>query len=368
MSDELEDLRASIRDIDKELVQLMARRMSTAGAIGRIKKRMGLPLRDWEVEKDVLALAERAAREMALSPSLVRGVMQLLIGEARGEQERRSFSGTAATAESVLIVGGRGRMGRWFSDFFLNQGHRVEIYDTCVPDSEPLAQTPLVARMQPCSMALIATSLETVPEVIAELTAARYTGTVFDIASLKGHLKGAIVEAQQRGLSITSIHPLFGPSARTLSDKVICVCDCGDARATQRVRALFGETAASLVDLSFEEHDVIMSYVLGLSHLINIVFGAVLSKSGFAFDRLEQVGSATFHSQMVTTSAVIEESPDLYFSIQRLNPFAAQLFERLKAEVEALSSAVLVNDRSTFVQSMLSARTWKARSGRRRQF
>lgn len=360
MTNKLEDLRASIREVDEQMVRLMARRMTTAAAIGDIKKRTGLPLRNWEVEKDVLTFAERAAGEIGVSPTLVRGVMQLLIAEACGEQERRSFSGTVGTGERILIVGGRGKMGEWFSDFLQNQGHRVEIYDTHAPNDQPTPTTPLAALLTRSSMALIATPLEAVPGVITELAGTRYPGTVFDIASLKGHLKSAIAEAQHSGLSVCSIHPLFGPSARTLSDKVICVCDCGDMRATQRVRALFDETAAALVDLSFEEHDLIMSHVLALSHLMNIVFAAVLSKSGYPFDRLDQVGSATFHSQMVTTSTVIEESPDLYFSIQRLNPFAAELFERLKGELEVMTSAVLGNDRSTFVESMLAARRWKA--------
>ena len=362
MSSELEELRASIRGIDEQMVRLIARRTATAGAIGRIKKRIGLPLRDWEVEKDALAFAERAAKEIGISPTLVRSVVQLLIAEARSEQERRSFSGTAGTGESILIVGGRGKMGQWFSDFLLNQGHRVEIYDIRAPDSDSIQATPLTAHLARNSMVLVATPLETVPVVIAELADARYPGIVFDIASLKGHLKRAIAKARQSGLSATSIHPLFGPSARTLSDKVICVCDCGDTQATRRVRALFRETAATLVDLSFDEHDSIMSYVLALSHLINIVFAAVLSKSGYTFDRLEQVGSATFHSQMVTTSTLIEENPDLYFSIQRLNPFAAELFQRLNDEVDVLTSAVLSNDRSAFVETMLAARRWKAGS------
>ena len=360
MNDELAHLRASVREIDEQIVRLMARRTAVAGAIGQIKKGRGLPLRDWEVEKDVLTMADRAAREADTSPILVRSVMQLLIAEARTEQERRSFSRTAETGESILIIGGRGKMGQWFSDFLLNQGHRVEIFDSHADENDHGQATPLRVHLARNSMALVATPLETVPQIIAELTAARFTGTVFDIASLKGHLTGAIAEARQSGLSVTSIHPLFGPSARTLSDKVICVCDCGDAPATQRVRALFSETAATLVDLSFEEHDSIMSYVLALSHLLNIVFAAVLTRSGFSFDTLERVGSATFHSQMVTTSTVIEENPDLYYSIQRFNLFAPELFGRLKAEVDSLTSAVLSNDRSRFVQAMLNARCWKA--------
>ena len=194
--------------------------------------------------------------------------------------------------------------------------------------------------------------------MIEELAEARYGGVVFDIASLKGHLKPAIARARDAGLAVTSVHPMFGPGARSLADQVICVCDCGCGEATRRVEAFFTDTAATLVKLSLDEHDRIVSYVLALSHLTNLVFAKVLMNSGKTFAELNRVGSTTFHSQMKTTSTVIQENPDLYYSIQRINPFSQELCEALRQSVEDVAGWIRAGDHDAFVRMMQTGRKW----------
>lgn len=351
----LHEARQRVREIDAQILRLVAQRLEHAREIGRLKKLAGVPLRDWDVERAVLAHAEATAGELGLSRPLVRGLMQMLVGESRRRQERESYASYSGDAESVLVIGGRGRMGRWLCEFFADQGHRVRAWDIADPKHERPALDDLLRQ---ATFTAVAASLETVPQVIDELAQRGCRGLVFDIASLKGHLKGSIGRARAAGLSITSIHPMFGPGTQTLSDQVICLCDCGDAEATRRVRALFAETAASLVELSLDEHDRLMGYVLGLSHLMNVLFVRVLMGSGGPLERLTRVGSTTFHSQMQTTGTVIRDDPELYYAIQRLNPFTPQLYADLGRELEALTGSVLRGDRAAFVRAMQAARAW----------
>ena len=353
---QLEHLRQRIRKLDADLLKLVAVRMETAKAIGQQKKLDGIALRDWNVERQVLDRAARQAEELGLPQKAVRALMQSLIAASRDEQERLSYSDYRGAAENILIIGGAGTMGRWFADFFGNQGHRVGIHD---PQAGP-AECSLAAALDGTSCTLIATPLEVVPEVIAQIATTGYGGVVFDIASLKSHLKPAITRARAAGVALTSLHPMFGPGARTLSDQVICICDCGDADATRKVEAFFADTAATLVKLSLDEHDRIVSYVLGLSHLTNIVFTKVLMASGLPFERVNQVGSTTFQSQMVTTETVIRENPDLYYAIQKLNPFSAELRESFQRELETISGWIRDDDAQAFREMMQSGEEWMA--------
>jgi len=360
----LSALRERIRQLDEDILRLLAARLETAKAIGRQKKLAGIPLRDWNMERQVLDRAAAQAQQLGLPGPTVRAIMQTLIAAARVEQERTSFSTYRGTAESILIIGGHGRMGRWFADFFSNQGHRVSVYDPAARSAEagngPAAVFSLAEGLSETSFALIAVPLPVVADVIDELTRLGYGGTICDIASLKSHLKPALQRARAAGLALTSIHPMFGPGARTLSDQVICVCDCGDAEATRRVEAFFADTAATLVRLSLDEHDRIISYVLGLSHLTNIVLAKVLMESGRTFDQLNRVGSTTFHSQMATTGTVIREDPELYYAIQRLNPFSTDLLSAFQRELATVADWIRNDDRAAFVAMMRAARRWMA--------
>lgn len=349
----LEQLRQRIREIDADLLRLVADRTETAKAIGQQKKLAGIALRDWDVERQVLDRAARQADELGLPRSAVRAFMQRLIATSRDEQERTSYSTYRGAAESIVVIGGAGKMGRWFVDFFGNQGHRVSAYDAAEP-----VWAGLGAALEGTSCALIATPLDAVPDAIDQLVAASYDGVAFDIASLKSHLKPAVTRARAAGLRLTSVHPMFGPNARTLSDQVICVCDCGDADATRQVEAFFADTAATLVKLSLDEHDRIVSYVLGLSHLTNIIFTRVLMGSGLPFDAINRVGSTTFHSQMATAETVIQENPELYYAIQKLNPFSTELHESFQRELETISGWLHTGDLQAFREMMQAGRKW----------
>ncbi len=351
---ELERLREEIRDLDGELLRIVARRMDVARRIGRIKRAGGVPLRDWDVERRVLDRAAERAATHNLPSGFVRNLMQQVIAESRATQERSGYAEFAGQASDIAVVGGRGRMGAWLVDFFRNQGHRVRIVEVDTgPDDVSLAEAARVA-----DMVVLATPLEVVPDALAELTAGGYRGMACDVASLKSHLVPAIEAARAAGMRYTSLHPMFGPGVQTLSDQVLVLCDCGDPEATAEVRRFFEQTAVTLVELSLSEHDRIASYVLGLSHLINIVFAGTLRRSELPYQRFARIGSTTFHSQMNTTGTVIREQPELYYRIQALNAYRPQLYEALRAELQGLCQAVESGDQEAFVHSMRQARAW----------
>ncbi len=358
----LDGLRQRMRRLDAAVLALVAERMALARDIGATKREAGIPLRDFAVEKQVLARAETHAADLGLAPEWARALMQQLIDEACRIQEQHHWSGCRGDAERVLIVGGLGQMGRWFAGFFANQGHSVLVFDRREGPSEHPVAPSLAAGLAQASLVLVAVSLERVGEVVREIARLGYRGTVFDIASLKSHLAADFAEARALGVGVTSIHPMFGPGARVLSDKVICLCDCGDAAANARVEALFHETAATIVHVSLEEHDRLAAYLLGLSHLVNLLFARALAQSGRTAAELSAIGSTTFRAQMTTTGSVLLEDPELYYAIQALNPFSPEVFAGLRRALDDWSRFVGDRDPAAFAAAMSHARGWLERA------
>ena len=354
----LDELRGKVSEIDREIIKLIGKRIEITKKIGEKKKREGIPLRNWEVEKAVIENATEFADELGISSTLIKSLVQQLIMESRIQQELLHYSAYKGNKESVLIVGGLGEMGRWFSFFLQNQGHDVSVYDINGQSEDFKSCKSLEEGIGETSCALIAASLEAVPKIIDELTRLEFRGIVFDIASFKGYLKSSIRRANERGISITSIHPMFGPSIRTLSDKVICFCDCGNEMANRKVESFFKDTAASIVKLSLDEHDRIISYVLGLSHMINILFMKVLMEGGYTCGELKKAASTTFLHQMVTSASVIHENPNLYYAIQKLNPFRGDLFSNLKKATESIADIVLSGNKREFLSLMEKGKDW----------
>ena len=356
--DKLKKMREEVRRIDREIIRLVGKRLELTRDIGSIKKAAGLPLLNYGVEKAVIENARAVAKDLNLPADFVKSVMQLLINESRTQQERLHYSAYSGEKETILIVGGAGEMGRWLATFFEIQGHEVLIYDIVPGGNEFTAVSSLEEGLKRASCVVISVSLDVVPETIDKVAALNFKGLIFDIASIKGHLVKSIHNARQRNALITSIHPMFGPNVITLSDKVIGFCDCGSTEALNRAKAFFKDTAVREVDLDLYTHDKAISYVLGLSHIINIIYMKILSDSGFHYSELKKIASTTFLSQMITSSSVINENPELYYLIQKYNPFKEEIFDKMKHAMTSVIDYVLNDEKEEFVQSMQLSREW----------
>ncbi|HTK69407.1 MAG TPA: prephenate dehydrogenase dimerization domain-containing protein, partial [Candidatus Eisenbacteria bacterium] len=161
-----------------------------------------------------------------------------------------------------------------------------------------------------------------------------------------------------QGRPVTSLHPLYGPDVRTLSGRTLAVCDCGHAGATEEATALFQDTALTITLIPVERHDEIMQYVLGLSHLVSILFFTTLTESGVPFATLEPMASTTFHKQMRAAASVANESPQLYYEIQKLNRHSAELFERVRDSLAQIEQAVRANGSAPFTGIMNRGRAY----------
>jgi chorismate mutase/prephenate dehydrogenase len=356
--EELEVLRKKIKEIDRQMIGLIHRRIETTKQIGKRKKALGIPLRDWSVERSVLENGSKAARKLGIEQGFIKSIINQLIEQSRIQQERLHFSAYTGSRESILVIGGLGAMGQWFSYFFQNQGHRVFVYDPKGMARDFESFSDLESALRDSSCALISTPLSTIPEVIDRISDLSYPGMVFDIASVKCHLGPSLRRAASRGIRITSVHPMFGPACRTLSDKIICFCDCGVREATDRVKNFFRDTTAKLVELTIDEHDRLSSYVLGLSHFINLLFLNTLSKSGCSERNLKKIASTTFNSQLLTAAGVINENPELYFEIQALNPYQKDLFDSMKKNLDVLIRIIGSGRRDSFFKIFLAGKEW----------
>jgi chorismate mutase/prephenate dehydrogenase len=355
---DIEKLRKEVKEVDKEIIKLIAKRLSITKKIGGNKKKKGIPLKDWKVEKEVIKNALTAASEEGLSSELIKTIMQNIITESKIQQEILHYSSYSGDKENILIIGGLGEMGLWFANFFANQGHNVFIHDTKGKSEHFKSFDNLVSAVKEASCILLAIPFEIMPDIIEKIIQLEFKGTVFDIASLKDNSRNAIKKALKCGISYTSIHPMFGPRVSTLSDRIICLCDCGNKIATEKVKTFFKDTSATIVEIPLEKHDRIISYVLALSHIINIIFMKTLMDGEYDYSDLKEIASTTFTSQMGTTKEVITENSDLYYAIQKFNPFKKNLYDRLEQAMKYIIESVLNGKKEDFIKIMEKGGKW----------
>jgi chorismate mutase / prephenate dehydrogenase len=355
----LEDLRHRLNEIDRQLIALVAERQSASRQIADVKRATGHPTRDYQRERDVIVNARAAAAELGVSPATAEALMRLLIRSSLTTQEQASVAARSlGSGRSALVIGGGGKMGRWFVEFLASQGFEVEVAD-------PAGAPPGAAALEDWresdlhhDFIVVATPLGATGSILSELALRRPRGVVFDVGSLKSPLRAGLERLRAEGCAVTSIHPMFGPDTELLSGRHVVFVDLGSGEALAKVRELFAPTLAEQVVMSLEEHDRLIAYVLGLSHALNIAFFTALAESGEAAPRLARMSSTTFDAQLDVATRVAQESPDLYFDIQRFNDYGAGSLDALVKAVDRIRATVLAGDQAGFTALMNRGREY----------
>jgi chorismate mutase / prephenate dehydrogenase len=357
----LEELRTRLTAVDQQLLALIAERQRLSREVAEAKRAVGRPTRDFNRERDVLLQARATGTALGISPDLAESILRLLIRGSLATQERiRVAAGGQGTGRSALVIGGAGKMGRWFVEFLASQGYVVTVAD---PQGrvEPYAyfadwqEAPL-----DYDLIVVATPMKTANSVLLQLASRKPSGVVFDVGSLKTPLRPGLTALREAGCRITSIHPMFGPDTDLLSGRHVIFVDAGNREALETAQELFASTMAERVVMSLDEHDRLIAYVLGLSHALNIAFFTALAESGEAAPRLAQLSSTTYDAQVDVARKVAGENPEMYFEIQNLNEYGRESLQALRQSVERLWQAVSSNDAASFVALMQQGREYLA--------
>ena len=356
----LEELRKQLTAVDEQIVDLIAERQRIVGEIGRDKQASGAGTRDYAREKDVLDMGRRRAEQVGIDPDLAEDILRRLIRSSLASQEReRVIAEGKGDGQRALVIGGAGKMGGWFVDFFISQGFDTTIADRSIEDRPGRFRNWTDAGVD-YDVIVVAAPLAVSGRILAQLAVLKPRGLVFDIGSLKSPLIDGLAELRDAGCKVTSLHPMFGPDTRLLSGRHLIFCDAGVPEATVAARELFSSTMVERIDMGLDDHDRLIAYVLGLSHALNIAFFTALAESGEAAPKLANMSSTTFDAQLLVSAAVARDNPHLYFEIQNLNKFGLDPLDALCEAANRIRETVAGGDEQAFVELMEKGRQYMA--------
>lgn len=354
--DELLELRQRLDEIDDGIIDLIAERQAIVTTIGEHKMKSGAPLRHYAREREVIDRGVARAESLGMSGRVAREIFETLIHHSLGKQEAHKLvQSEHGQGKQALVIGGLGRMGEWMSLYLDMVGYRVDVADP-VQKASPFDRIEdWESVIENYDLVVVAVPLRPSNAILHRLAELKPRGLVFDIGSLKSPMRSGLQALADAGCRVCSVHPMFGPNEIGLSGRHILFVDVGDSAALAEARALFAHTAAECVDLSLEEHDEVMAWVLGLSHLVNIAFASALAESGEAVPLLRRISSSTFNAQLKVAAQVVSENPHLYYEIQQGNAMTGQVVAHFLRVFENLARAVRVGDEITWTQAMEEA-------------
>ncbi len=183
-----------------------------------------------------------------------------------------------------------------------------------------------------CDIVVLATpvrTLKAVAEAIAPFV--KPWGLVVDVGSVKMKPAKWLVDALPATVSILCTHPLFGPqSARKgIHDLEIVLCPVRIRHLKTIVRFFHDTLDLKVTVATPEQHDKALAAVQGLTHLI--------AKVMTGLEPLPRVHTTRSYDLMMQGIGLVQgDSDELFLSIERDNPFAADIRRSFFQQIDTL--------------------------------
>ena len=235
-----------------------------------------------------------------------------------------------------ILILGAGKMGSFFCDT-LSFEHEVAVLEK---DPKRMRYVYNALRLQK-----IEEIKEFDPELVINCVTLSYTIEAFesimpylnpnciisDIASVKTHLKEFY---EGCGFRYVSTHPMFGPTFANLgqleNEHTIIISE-GDYLGKIFFKDIYANLRLHICEYTFEEHDKVVAYSLGIPFASTMVFAATMKH--------QDAPGTTFKRHMKIAHGLLSEDDFLLTEIL-FNPRTSRQIERIQEELNELKEII----------------------------
>ncbi|MBE0618511.1 MAG: bifunctional chorismate mutase/prephenate dehydrogenase [Proteobacteria bacterium] len=347
---DLEGLREQIDAIDSALVDLLSRRREAVDRVAEIKRRKNLPLYHPAREEDLISRRRDQGRAAGLDPDTVEDVFRLLLRSSRITQSAALASHGVRPGARVLLVGGKGNMGRSLRAWFGTAGYEVRVLDR---EEWPRVET----LCREVDLAVIAVPIDATCQVASRLGPhLPPTCVLADITSVKVAPMRAMLAAHAG--PVIGFHPMFGPGVTTMDKQIVVVTPGRDDAACAWVPEQLAAWGAVVVQAHAEEHDEVMAVVQALRHFATFAFGQFLCHQGVPLARTLDFSSPIYRLELGMVGRLFAQDPGLYAEIIFATPERRELLRRYVESLAGNLSMIETGDREQFCGEFRRVAEW----------
>ncbi|WP_443091532.1 bifunctional chorismate mutase/prephenate dehydrogenase [Basfia succiniciproducens] len=346
----LKEIRAKIDQLDRELLEVFAKRLALVKKVGEIKHQQGLPIYVPEREADMLAARRSEAEKMGIPADLIEDVLRRVMRESYANEHEHGFKTVNPAIKKIVIVGGKGKLGGLFGRFLTASGYFVEALGSKDWDN---AMTILGGANAVIVCVPIVKTLETIERLKPYLTEDML---LTDLTSVKRRPLEKMLEIHQG--AVVGLHPMFGPDIASMAKQVVVRCD---GRYPERYQWLLEQIqmwGARIYQADAAEHDHSMTYIQALRHFATFANGLHLSRQPVKLANLLALSSPIYRLELAMIGRLFAQDGSLYADIIMDKPENLEVIESLKQSYEDSLKFFENGDREGFIKTFNKVREW----------
>lgn len=335
----IDDLRQQIDTLDRQLVDLLVERSRVTAAIGAFKRERGLALYVPERESELLNARREQAQAADADPDMVEDVLRRVMRGSYASQET-ALPAVGDIRQPVVILGGRGAMGRLMAGLFERSGYPVRVIDVDNLDDLPDA-------VVDAGLVMVSVPIDRTAQVIAALPKLPEHCLLCDITSVKQMPLDAMLSAHAG--PVVGLHPMFGPDVKSLVKQVIVVCHGRESSRCDWLLRQLEAWGGLLREESPAAHDQSMQMIQAMRHFTTIAYGVFLSRQPADLERLLRLSSPIYRLELAMVGRLFAQSPMLYADIMLQADHLPDLISDYRHALDELLALVRGDDREGLV-------------------
>lgn len=349
MSNELTEIRKKIDLVDSELISVFEKRLALVKEVGRIKSTTGTPVYVPERETALLEKRRAEAIEKGISPDLIEDVLRRLMRESYGAEDGAGFKCLNPQVRKIVIIGGRGGIGRIFTRLFRASGYLVETMGSRDWDRADEI-------FKAASLVIVCVPIDRTEAIIRKLDFLPNDCILADFTSVKSMPLKTMLEVHAG--PVVGLHPMFGPDISTMAKQVII---WAEGRDDEKCNWLFKQMelwGANVLRVNAAEHDDAMSYIQALRHFTTYCYGTFLANENPNLQSLMQLSSPIYRMELMMVGRLFAQDPSLYADIILSSRKNIDMIERYHRQLADAIAMLKENDRDGFIEEFKNARAY----------
>ena len=349
MAEELNALREQIDALDKQMIDLLARRLALVEQVGEVKSRYGLPIYVPEREASMLASRCTEAEAKGVPPQLIEDILRRTMRESYASEKDSGFKCLKPELRSVVIIGGHGQLGRLFARMFELSGYQVKVLGS--QDWHRADEL-----LHDAGLVVVTVPIDLTVGVIEKLSQLPSDCILCDLTSIKSKPLAAMLKVHSG--PVVGLHPMFGPDVPSLAKQVIVYCDGRGVEQYQWLLDQFAIWGASLCAIDAQEHDQGMTLIQALRHFTSFVYGVHLSKVNPNIKQLLKLSSPIYRLELAMVGRLFGQDPNLYADIILSSQENIEMIGRFQDSLEQAICLLKQGDKPGFVSQFNQVSDW----------
>ncbi|MCQ1057474.1 bifunctional chorismate mutase/prephenate dehydrogenase [Photobacterium sp. DNB23_23_1] len=346
---ELSKLRDQIDDVDRQMVELLARRLSLVEEVGHVKSQHGLPIYAPDREAAMLASRRQEAESKGVPPDLIEDILRRTMRESYASENDSGFKCLKPDLRPIVVVGGHGQLGSLFCRLFELSGYQVRKLGSQDWDRAD-------ELLDDAGMVVVSVPINLTETIIAKLGNLPEDCILADLTSVKSGPVQAMLEVH-RG-PVVGLHPMFGPDIASLAKQVVAYCDGRNPESYQWLLEQIQIWGATLNRISAIEHDEGMTLIQALRHFTSFVYGLHLAEEDPKLEQLLSLSSPIYRLELAMVGRLFAQDAQLYADIIMSSPQNLAMIKRFHQRFGEAIVMLDNQDKETFKQAFGRVENW----------